>query len=171
MNKNIFLGIIIFSNFLLWQACETISLLKQLWPEGSDIRRVLWVTSCSLSLRMYHHFLENRKMTTSDDKTKTQQVWLLSLYWEKLHMHAFRHSHVYTYYFIYNLRAGDSWLESLITEKKVSLFSLSSEVSKAHNLLLTILYIWFPSICLNIFLVKYFYMTGHATLNSYHKKW
>ncbi|KAI5943410.1 putative ATP-dependent RNA helicase DDX60 [Manis javanica] len=59
---------------MMEEACETISLLKQLWPEGSDIRRVLWVTSCSLSLRMYHHFLENRKMTTSDDKTKTQQV-------------------------------------------------------------------------------------------------
>ncbi|XP_014448286.1 probable ATP-dependent RNA helicase DDX60, partial [Tupaia chinensis] len=48
---------------------ETLSLLKQFWPEGSDIRRVLCVTSCSLSLRMYHRFLENKKETTSDKKT------------------------------------------------------------------------------------------------------
>ncbi|XP_054432048.1 probable ATP-dependent RNA helicase DDX60 [Pteronotus mesoamericanus] len=55
------------------EACETISLLKQLWPEGSDIRRVLCVTSCSLSLRMYHYFLENRKKTTSCQKNDIQQ--------------------------------------------------------------------------------------------------
>ncbi|XP_045319557.1 probable ATP-dependent RNA helicase DDX60 isoform X1 [Leopardus geoffroyi] len=56
------------------EACETISLLKQLWPEGSDIRRVLCVTSCSLSLRMYHHFLENRNKTISDQNTDIQEV-------------------------------------------------------------------------------------------------
>ncbi|XP_008683839.2 probable ATP-dependent RNA helicase DDX60 isoform X1 [Ursus maritimus] len=58
---------------MMEEACETISQLKQLWPEGSDIRRVLCVTSCSLSLRMYHHFLENRKKTTSDEKTNIQE--------------------------------------------------------------------------------------------------
>ncbi|GAB5570388.1 probable ATP-dependent RNA helicase DDX60 isoform X1 [Prionailurus iriomotensis] len=55
-------------------ACETISLLKQLWPEGSDIRRVLCVSSCSLSLRMYHHFLENRNKTISDQNTDIQEM-------------------------------------------------------------------------------------------------
>ncbi|XP_022367441.1 probable ATP-dependent RNA helicase DDX60 [Enhydra lutris kenyoni] len=59
---------------MMKEAHETISQLKQLWPEGSDIRRVLCVTSCSLSLRMYHHFLENRKKTTSDEKTNIQEV-------------------------------------------------------------------------------------------------
>ncbi|XP_059230191.1 probable ATP-dependent RNA helicase DDX60 isoform X2 [Mustela nigripes] len=59
---------------MMKEACETISQLKQLWPEGSDIRRVLCVTSCSLSLRMYHHFLENRKKTMSDEKTNIQEV-------------------------------------------------------------------------------------------------
>nr|XP_019587029.1 PREDICTED: probable ATP-dependent RNA helicase DDX60 [Rhinolophus sinicus] len=58
---------------MMEEACETISLLKQLWPEGSDIRRVLCVTSCSLSLRMCHHFLENREKTTPDQKTNIQQ--------------------------------------------------------------------------------------------------
>ncbi|XP_064441326.1 probable ATP-dependent RNA helicase DDX60 isoform X3 [Mirounga angustirostris] len=58
---------------MMEEACETISQLKQLWPEGSDIRRVLCVTSCSLSLRMYHHFLENRKKTTSVEKTNIQE--------------------------------------------------------------------------------------------------
>nr|XP_023492101.1 probable ATP-dependent RNA helicase DDX60 isoform X1 [Equus caballus] len=59
---------------IMEEVCETISLLKQLWPEGSDIRRVLCVTSCSLSLTMYHRFLENRKRTASVEKTKTQKV-------------------------------------------------------------------------------------------------
>nr|XP_012312632.2 probable ATP-dependent RNA helicase DDX60 [Aotus nancymaae]XP_012312633.2 probable ATP-dependent RNA helicase DDX60 [Aotus nancymaae] len=47
-------------NNMMEEAHETISLLTQIWPEGSDIRRVFCVTSCSLSLRMYHRFLENR---------------------------------------------------------------------------------------------------------------
>uniref|UniRef100_A0A8C5XE53 DExD/H-box helicase 60 n=1 Tax=Microcebus murinus TaxID=30608 RepID=A0A8C5XE53_MICMU len=58
---------------MMEEACETISLLKQVWPEESDIRRFLCVASCSLSLRMYHRFLENRK-TSSDQKSDAQQV-------------------------------------------------------------------------------------------------
>lgn len=50
---------------MMEEAHETISLLKQLWPEGSDIRRVLCVTSCSLSLRFYHQLLESRSETTA----------------------------------------------------------------------------------------------------------
>lgn len=71
-----------FYNFLLWQAWEIISLLKQLWPEGSDIRRVLCVTSCSLTLRVYHDFLENREKTTSGQETNIQQVGLVLFYCE-----------------------------------------------------------------------------------------
>ncbi|XP_036022571.1 probable ATP-dependent RNA helicase DDX60 [Onychomys torridus] len=52
-------------NNMVGKACETLSLLKQLWPEGLDIRRVLSVTSCSLSLEMYHCFLENREKKAS----------------------------------------------------------------------------------------------------------
>ncbi|XP_029057540.1 probable ATP-dependent RNA helicase DDX60 [Monodon monoceros] len=59
---------------MMEEACETISLLKQLWPEGSDIRQVLCVTSCSLSLSLYHHFLENRSKTTDAQKANIQQV-------------------------------------------------------------------------------------------------
>ncbi|XP_064227077.1 probable ATP-dependent RNA helicase DDX60-like isoform X2 [Aotus nancymaae] len=44
-------------NDMMEEACRTLSLLQHLWPEGSDIRRVLCVTSCSLSLRMYHRIL------------------------------------------------------------------------------------------------------------------
>ncbi|XP_008065932.2 probable ATP-dependent RNA helicase DDX60, partial [Carlito syrichta] len=58
---------------MMEEARETISLLKQVWPEGSDIRRVLCVTSCSLSLRMYHHFLENRK-NSSGQKADSEQM-------------------------------------------------------------------------------------------------
>ncbi|XP_032154511.1 probable ATP-dependent RNA helicase DDX60-like isoform X5 [Sapajus apella] len=44
-------------NDMMEEACRTLFLLQHLWPEGSDIRRVLCVTSCSLSLRMYHRIL------------------------------------------------------------------------------------------------------------------
>uniref|UniRef100_A0A8C0D8E0 DExD/H-box helicase 60 n=1 Tax=Balaenoptera musculus TaxID=9771 RepID=A0A8C0D8E0_BALMU len=64
---------------MMEEACETISLLKQLWPEGSDIRQVLCVTSCSLSLSLYHHFLENRSKTTDAQKANIQQLLHLPL--------------------------------------------------------------------------------------------
>ncbi|XP_076409397.1 putative ATP-dependent RNA helicase DDX60 [Peromyscus maniculatus bairdii] len=60
-------------NNMVEKACETLSLLKQLWPEGSDIRRVLSVTSCSLSLEMYHRFLENREKKASKQTGEGKQ--------------------------------------------------------------------------------------------------
>ncbi|XP_050017764.1 probable ATP-dependent RNA helicase DDX60 [Alexandromys fortis] len=60
-------------NNMVEKACETMSLLKQLWPEGSDIRRALCVTSCSLFLEMYHSFLENREKKSSKKMCKVKQ--------------------------------------------------------------------------------------------------
>ncbi|XP_047407322.1 probable ATP-dependent RNA helicase DDX60 isoform X2 [Sciurus carolinensis] len=59
---------------MMEEAGETLFLLKQVWPEGSDIRSVLCVTSCSWSLGMYHRFLENRKKTSSGQIGDNQQV-------------------------------------------------------------------------------------------------
>ncbi|XP_012414681.2 probable ATP-dependent RNA helicase DDX60-like isoform X2 [Trichechus manatus latirostris] len=56
------------------EAHETIFLLRQLWPQGSDIRSVLCVTLCSLSLGRYHCFLENKKKRASDQETSVRQV-------------------------------------------------------------------------------------------------
>ncbi|XP_041530136.1 probable ATP-dependent RNA helicase DDX60 [Microtus oregoni] len=60
-------------NNMVEKACETMSLLKQLWPEGSDIRRALCVTSCSLFLEMYHSFLENREKKASKQTCEDKQ--------------------------------------------------------------------------------------------------
>ncbi|XP_055453873.1 probable ATP-dependent RNA helicase DDX60 isoform X1 [Psammomys obesus] len=60
-------------NNMVGEACETVSLLKQVWPEGSDIRRVLCVASCSLSLDMYHCFLESREKEASQQTCKVKQ--------------------------------------------------------------------------------------------------
>ncbi|XP_064305825.1 probable ATP-dependent RNA helicase DDX60 [Phalacrocorax carbo] len=38
---------------------QTIHLLKQLWPEGSDIRRVVCVLACAVGLKIYSNMLEN----------------------------------------------------------------------------------------------------------------
>ncbi|KAL1773034.1 putative ATP-dependent RNA helicase DDX60, partial [Sigmodon hispidus] len=68
-------------NNMVGKACETVSLLQQLWTEGSDIRQVLCVTSCSLSLDMYHCFLENRekKASKQTDKVKKKNYSCLTL--------------------------------------------------------------------------------------------
>uniref|UniRef100_A0A8B9I9N4 DExD/H-box helicase 60 n=1 Tax=Anser brachyrhynchus TaxID=132585 RepID=A0A8B9I9N4_9AVES len=39
--------------------CQTIPLLKQLWPEGSDIRRVVCVLACAVGLKIYSDMLKN----------------------------------------------------------------------------------------------------------------
>uniref|UniRef100_A0A8C4MU06 DExD/H-box 60 like n=1 Tax=Equus asinus asinus TaxID=83772 RepID=A0A8C4MU06_EQUAS len=59
---------------MMEEACQTISLLQQLWLEALDIRRVVCVTSCSLALRMYHRFLGNKENTASGRETITHQV-------------------------------------------------------------------------------------------------
>lgn len=55
------------------EVSETVSLLKQLWPEGSDIRRAFCVTSCSLFLEMYHCYLENREKRASTETSEVTQ--------------------------------------------------------------------------------------------------
>ncbi|EHB11595.1 Putative ATP-dependent RNA helicase DDX60, partial [Heterocephalus glaber] len=62
------------SKHMMEEACETICLLQQLWPNGSDIRRVLCVTSCSMALGMYHHFLESREKAISEKTTNNKKV-------------------------------------------------------------------------------------------------
>ncbi|NXE90679.1 DDX60 helicase, partial [Menura novaehollandiae] len=41
------------------EVCQAIRLLKQLWPEGSDIRRVVCVLACAVGLKIYSTMLEN----------------------------------------------------------------------------------------------------------------
>ncbi|XP_072480309.1 probable ATP-dependent RNA helicase DDX60 isoform X2 [Notamacropus eugenii] len=64
-------------NNLEKEICWSIGQLQSLWPKGSDIRRVLCVLSCSLSLKMYHHFLQKRK--NDSPKTDISQKHLASL--------------------------------------------------------------------------------------------
>ncbi|XP_014798719.1 PREDICTED: probable ATP-dependent RNA helicase DDX60 [Calidris pugnax] len=46
------------------EACQTVSLLKQLWPEGSDIRRVVCVLTCAVGLKIYSNMLKNSNTST-----------------------------------------------------------------------------------------------------------
>ncbi|XP_017672013.1 PREDICTED: probable ATP-dependent RNA helicase DDX60 isoform X2 [Lepidothrix coronata] len=41
------------------EVCQAIRLLKQLWPEGSDIRRVVCVLACAVGLKIYSSMLGN----------------------------------------------------------------------------------------------------------------
>ncbi|NXK85555.1 DDX60 helicase, partial [Formicarius rufipectus] len=41
------------------EVCQTIHLLKQLWPKGSDIRRVICVLACAVGLKIYSTMLGN----------------------------------------------------------------------------------------------------------------
>ncbi|XP_054238845.1 probable ATP-dependent RNA helicase DDX60 [Indicator indicator] len=49
---------------------QTVHLLKQLWPEGSDIRRVICVLACAVGLKIYSNMLENANISM---KAKTGQ--------------------------------------------------------------------------------------------------
>ncbi|NWW81778.1 DDX60 helicase, partial [Climacteris rufus] len=41
------------------EVCQAVCLLKQLWPAGSDIRRVVCVLACAVALKMYSTMLDN----------------------------------------------------------------------------------------------------------------
>uniref|UniRef100_A0A8D0KW89 DExD/H-box helicase 60 n=1 Tax=Strix occidentalis caurina TaxID=311401 RepID=A0A8D0KW89_STROC len=59
-NNGVLLIFISFFSFLQWNSVrETVCLLKQLWPEGSDVRRVVCVLACAVGLKIYSNMLEN----------------------------------------------------------------------------------------------------------------
>ncbi|NWI55493.1 DDX60 helicase, partial [Calyptomena viridis] len=43
------------------EVCQAVCLLKQLWPEGSDIQRVICVLACAVGLKIYSTMLQNAK--------------------------------------------------------------------------------------------------------------
>uniref|UniRef100_A0A8C8B629 DExD/H-box helicase 60 n=1 Tax=Otus sunia TaxID=257818 RepID=A0A8C8B629_9STRI len=49
---------------------KTVRLLKQLWPEGSDVRRVVCVLTCAVGLKIYSNMLENANISMG---AKTKQ--------------------------------------------------------------------------------------------------
>ncbi|XP_068953370.1 probable ATP-dependent RNA helicase DDX60 isoform X2 [Petaurus breviceps papuanus] len=49
------------------EVCWSIGQLQAFWPKGSDIRSVLYVLSCSLSLKTYYHFLQKKKKAYSQE--------------------------------------------------------------------------------------------------------
>ncbi|XP_075786296.1 putative ATP-dependent RNA helicase DDX60 isoform X3 [Pelodiscus sinensis] len=54
------------------EICQTILLLKNLWPEESNLRRVVCVLTCTVGLKMYSNMLENAKAFEETKKqTKT----------------------------------------------------------------------------------------------------
>ncbi|XP_047932164.2 probable ATP-dependent RNA helicase DDX60 isoform X2 [Anser cygnoides] len=58
------------------EVCQTIPLLKQLWPEGSDIRRVVCVLACAVGLKIYSDMLKNAHASrgTKTEKSERQQL-------------------------------------------------------------------------------------------------
>ncbi|XP_074003466.1 probable ATP-dependent RNA helicase DDX60 [Numenius arquata] len=46
------------------EVCQTVCLLKQLWPEGSDIRRVVCVLACAVGLKLYNNMLKDSNTST-----------------------------------------------------------------------------------------------------------
>ncbi|XP_077209760.1 putative ATP-dependent RNA helicase DDX60 isoform X2 [Paroedura picta] len=56
---------------ILEEVCQAISLLKVLWPEGSDVRRAFCVLTCAVGMKIYKSMLEKAKAT---DETKGEQI-------------------------------------------------------------------------------------------------
>ncbi|NWW94894.1 DDX60 helicase, partial [Rhynochetos jubatus] len=50
---------------------QTVCLLKQLWPEGSDIRRVVCVLACAVGLKIYSNMLENANTSAGAKKKQS----------------------------------------------------------------------------------------------------
>ncbi|NXC29294.1 DDX60 helicase, partial [Campylorhamphus procurvoides] len=53
------------------EVCQTIRLLKRLWPEGSDIRRVVCVLACAVGLKIYSTMLGNANNPTGAKRMKS----------------------------------------------------------------------------------------------------
>ncbi|NXF72508.1 DDX60 helicase, partial [Sclerurus mexicanus] len=53
------------------EVCQTIHLLKRLWPEGSDIRRVVCVLACAVGLKIYSTMLGNANIPTGANRVKS----------------------------------------------------------------------------------------------------
>ncbi|XP_012879171.1 PREDICTED: probable ATP-dependent RNA helicase DDX60 [Dipodomys ordii] len=84
---------------VLEKASETISLLKKLWPERSDVQCVFCVTSCSLFLQINHDFLPKKKKAISSKNNNKQQGSCLGL----AEMKDFCKLHCLTMAFLLNL--------------------------------------------------------------------
>ncbi|XP_064004869.1 probable ATP-dependent RNA helicase DDX60 [Pogoniulus pusillus] len=52
------------------EVLQTVHLLKQLWPEGSDVQRVICVLACAVGLKIYNKILKNANTTT---RAKTER--------------------------------------------------------------------------------------------------
>ncbi|XP_035408525.1 probable ATP-dependent RNA helicase DDX60 isoform X2 [Cygnus atratus] len=55
------------------EVCRTIPLLKQLWPEGSDIRRVVCVLACAVGLKIYSDMLKNAHASRGTKTEKSER--------------------------------------------------------------------------------------------------
>uniref|UniRef100_A0A8C4JL26 DExD/H-box helicase 60 n=1 Tax=Dromaius novaehollandiae TaxID=8790 RepID=A0A8C4JL26_DRONO len=54
--------------------CQTVLLLKRLWPEGSDIRRTVCVLACAVVLKMYSNMLKNADTFMGAAKEPSERV-------------------------------------------------------------------------------------------------
>ncbi|KYO46223.1 putative ATP-dependent RNA helicase DDX60 [Alligator mississippiensis] len=54
------------------EVCQTVLLLKRMWPEGSNIRQVFCVLTCAVGLKMYSHMLENANASAKEKEGKTE---------------------------------------------------------------------------------------------------
>ncbi|XP_054845623.1 probable ATP-dependent RNA helicase DDX60 [Eublepharis macularius] len=55
------------------EVCQAISLLKDLWPEGSDIRCAFCVLTCAVGLKIYKSMLEKAKVTDEIKREPLEQ--------------------------------------------------------------------------------------------------
>ncbi|NWW55221.1 DDX60 helicase, partial [Pedionomus torquatus] len=53
------------------EVCQTLCLLKQMWPEGSDIRRVVCVLACAVGLKTYSSMLKNSNTSMGAKKKRS----------------------------------------------------------------------------------------------------
>lgn len=68
---------------MLWlQVRQAVLLLKQLWPEGSDIRRVVCVLSCAVGLTIYSNMLENADTSMGAKTKQSARVRIFKIFFQ-----------------------------------------------------------------------------------------
>lgn len=61
------------------QVYQTVLLLKKLWPEGSDIRRVICVLTCAVGLKLYSDALESAHASLGAKPEQSESVSIFKI--------------------------------------------------------------------------------------------
>ncbi|XP_074678964.1 putative ATP-dependent RNA helicase DDX60 isoform X3 [Strix aluco] len=91
---------------------ETVCLLKQLWPEGSDVRRVVCVLACAVGLKIYSNMLENANTSMgakTEQSARRAQIRIMKSCWTKQVLPLIKMQQLCTHFALTQLSDTNDW--------------------------------------------------------------